>query len=113
MYLLESVEALALEGHQLTPTVGQNHLQTSLPNTRGGAQVAAWAVGDGWEWGAAPWGWGQLWRCTQSLPLWGPDPGKVTIQQAPAKAHTHISAGPDTFFPCAFNFPPQITLPLL
>lgn len=35
MHLLESVEALALEGHWLTPTVGQNRLQTSLPNMTG------------------------------------------------------------------------------
>lgn len=35
MHLLESVEALALGGHQLTPTVGQNRLQTSLANMSG------------------------------------------------------------------------------
>lgn len=49
---------------------------------RGGPQAAAWAVGDGWEWGAAPWGWGQPWRYSRSLPFWPPDPA------AREEAHT-------------------------
>lgn len=81
--------------YELTPTMGQNQLRSIpakrervLPWARGGAQAAAWAVGDGWEWGAAPRGWGQPWR--RWMALTASRFGDLT--QHPVKKHRLVSA---------------------